>query len=115
MPVRIDGPCGSDILVVTRHFALRWGGAEHSLAAVVDELRTVHPSWTWSVSDGGFDPPDRLRALPLVQLLLRRSGLRRVAACFQGQLALVQSLIGPSNVSVVRLVRNVLESRMPWT
>ena len=87
---------GADVLVVTRHFALRWGGAEHSLAAVIDELRAARPEWIWSVSDGGFDPPDGLRPLPLLQLLLRRRELQRTASCFRGRIALVQSLVGPT-------------------
>ncbi len=96
----------ADILVVTRHFALRWGGAEHSLAAILDELRTVRPSWTWSVSDGGFDPPHTLRRLPLLQLVLRRRELQESAANFRGRLALVQSLVGPTLLNA--LPRSVL-------
>ncbi|CAK0776440.1 putative Glycos_transf_1 domain-containing protein [Gammaproteobacteria bacterium] len=91
----------TDALVITRHFSLRWGGAEHSLAAVIDELQAVRPNWTWTISDGGFDPPNRLRPLPLLQLLLRRSRLRRTAASFQGRLALIQSLVGPTMLNAL--------------
>jgi glycosyltransferase involved in cell wall biosynthesis len=104
----------ADVLMVTRHFALRWGGGEHSLAAVIDELRRARPDWTWTVSDGGFDPPDRLRPLPLLQLVIRRGGLRRAAVRFAGQLALVQSLVGPTllnalprSVATVYFMRDV--------
>ncbi|CAK0773966.1 hypothetical protein CCP3SC1_720005 [Gammaproteobacteria bacterium] len=85
-----------EVLVVTRHFARRWGGGEHSLAAVLDEFQTVQPGWTWTLSDGDFDPPNRLRPLPLVQLILRRNHLRHVAANFRGRLAFLQSLVGPT-------------------
>ncbi|MEI6414676.1 MAG: glycosyltransferase [Pseudomonadota bacterium] len=113
----------ADVLVVTRHFAERWGGGEHSLAAVIEEFQAARPDWRWRISDGGFDPPGRLRPLPLFQLLRHRGALRREAASFnhnhnhnhhQGRLALIQSLVGPamlnalpSSVVSVYFVRDV--------
>jgi hypothetical protein len=88
-------------LLVTRHFSLRWGGGEHSIAAVVDEMKAARPDWAWAVTDGGFDPPDRLRPLPLMQLLVRRDELCRAAQAFRGRLALIQSLVGPAMLNAM--------------
>jgi len=86
----------ADVLLVTRQFALRWGGAEHSIAEVLDELAAARPGLCWTVTDGGFDPPDRLRPLPLVNLMRDRERLRAAAAtAHRHRLVLAQSLVAP--------------------
>ncbi|MEI8393232.1 MAG: glycosyltransferase [Rhodospirillaceae bacterium] len=97
----------ADILLVTRQFALRWGGAEHSIAEVIEELTAAHPGTRWDVTDGGFDPPKGLRPLPLVNLVRDRQKLRAAAASAQGhRLVLAQSLVAPP-------VINALPERLP--
>ncbi len=86
----------ADVLLVTRQFAMRWGGAEHSIAEVLDELTAARAGIKVTVTDGGFDPPDRLRQLPLVNLARDRARLR--AAISGGpapKLMLAQSLVAP--------------------
>ncbi|CAK0771504.1 hypothetical protein CCP3SC1AL1_560013 [Gammaproteobacteria bacterium] len=107
----MQGFCGeedADVLLVTRHFSMRWGGAEHSLAAVVEDLKIAQPKWLWAVSDGGFDPPGRLHSFPLIQRSLRQKAVQEIVAKFQGRLSLIQSLIGPAFVNALpRSVKTV--------
>jgi hypothetical protein len=96
-----------NILLVTRQFAQRWGGAEHSIAEVLDELALARPGLAWTVTDGGFDPPDRLRRLPLIALVRERHRLRAAAAAsHQHRLVLAQSLVAPAMI-------NALPERVP--
>jgi hypothetical protein len=83
------------ILVVTRQFAMRWGGAEHSIAEVLEELTAARPGLHWNVTDCGFDPPGRLRPLPLLALYRDRRRLRDAAAAMRAPLMLAQSLLAP--------------------
>ena len=104
-----------DVLLVTRKFALRWGGAEHSIAEVLEELTATRPGLRWAVTDGGFDPPDQLRSLPLVNLVRDRERLRAAGATAHGhRLVLAQSLVAapminaiPTPVPVVYFLRDV--------
>ncbi|MEI7608866.1 MAG: glycosyltransferase [Rhodospirillaceae bacterium] len=97
----------ADVLLVTRQYAMRWGGAEHSIAEVVEELEAARPGIRLTVTDGGFDPPDRLRRLPLVSLARDRKRLR---ALFSDgpvpRLVLAQSMVAP-------VIINALPERVP--
>ncbi len=95
-----------DVLLVTRQFAMRWGGAEHSIAEVLDELTKAHPKVKVTVTDGGFDPPGRLRRLPLVALARDRGLLRAVGGGAAPRLVLAQSMVAPT-------VINALPERVP--
>ncbi len=100
-------PAASDILLVTRKFAMRWGGAEHSIAEVLEELLEVRPELSWAATDGGFDPPGGLRPLPLVNLMRDRVRLRAsVAKTASHRLVLAQSMVAPVLV-------NALPERVP--
>jgi len=91
-----------EVLLVTRQFALRWGGAEHSIAEVLEELASLRPGLRWAVTDGGFDPPNRLRRLPLVSLMRDRERLRAAAAVArQHKLVLAQSLVAPTLINAL--------------
>jgi glycosyltransferase involved in cell wall biosynthesis len=92
----------SDVLLVTRQFAMRWGGAEHSIAEVLDELVAVRPGLGWTVTDGGFDPPEQLRRLPLMALVRDRRRLRTVAAAAgHHRLVMAQSLVAPTMINAL--------------
>ena len=97
----------ADVLLVTRQYAMRWGGAEHSIAEVVDELTAARPGLRLTVTDGGFDPPDRLRPLPLVNLARDRKRLREaIARAPVPRLVLAQSMVAPTAI-------NALADRVP--
>ncbi len=105
VPVAAMSP--ADVLLVTRQFAQRWGGGEHSIAEVLDELTAAKPGLRCSVTDGGFDPPDRLRSLPLVALARHRKRLHAAAQDAHGShLVLAQSLVAP-------MLINALPERIP--
>lgn len=92
----------ADVLLVTRQFALRWGGAEHSIAEVLEELTAARPGLAYVVTDGGFDPPGRLRRLPLVSLARDRKLLRAAASAIRGhRLVLAQSLVAPPLINAL--------------
>ena len=97
----------ADVLLVTRQYAMRWGGAEHSIAEVVDELTAARPGIRLTVTDGGFDPPDRLRPLPLVSLARDRARLRAaIAGGAPPRLVMAQSMVAPTSI-------NALPGRVP--
>ncbi len=97
----------ADVLLVTRQFSQRWGGAEHSIAEVLDELNAARPGLRCTVTDGGFDPPDRLRPLPLLALVRHREQLRATGASAEAsRLVLAQSLVAP-------MLINALPERVP--
>ncbi len=93
----------ANVLLVTRQFALRWGGAEHSIAEVLDELKAAHAEIKLAVTDGGFDPPGQLRKLPLVNLARDRARLRAAIAGAGPvpNLMLAQSLVAPVAINAV--------------
>ena len=92
----------ADVLLVTRQYAMRWGGAEHSIAEVIEELETARPGIRLTVTDGGFDPPDRLRRLPLVNLARDRALLRAaVARAPAPRLVLAQSMVAPTAINAL--------------
>ena len=92
----------ADVLLVTRQFAQRWGGAEHSIAEVLAELTEARPGLRCTITDGGFDPPDRLRPLPLVALARQRRQLRAEAALARGsRLVMAQSLVAPTLINAL--------------
>ena len=97
----------ADVLLVTRQYAMRWGGAEHSIAEVVDELTAARPNIRLTVTDGGFDPPDRLRRLPLLNLARDRALLRAaIERAAVPRLVLAQSMVAPTAI-------NALPDRVP--
>ncbi len=97
----------ADVLLVTRQFAQRWGGAEHSIAEVLAELTAARPGLRCTVTDAGFDPPDRLQPLPLVALARHRKRLLAAAAGAHGsRLVMAQSLVAPTLI-------NALPERVP--
>ncbi len=92
----------ADVLLVTRQFAQRWGGAEHSIAEVLAELTAARPGLRCTVTDAGFDPPDRLQPLPLVALARHRDRLRATAATAHGsRLVMAQSLVAPTLINAL--------------
>ncbi|MEI6559831.1 MAG: glycosyltransferase [Rhodospirillaceae bacterium] len=92
----------ADVLLVTRQFAMRWGGAEHSIAEVLDELTLARPGLRVTVTDGGFDPPDRLRPLPLVALARERGRLRAaIGRAPPPRLVLAQSMVAPTAINAL--------------
>ena len=91
-----------DVLLVTRQFAQRWGGAEHSIAEVLAELTAARPGLSCTVTDAGFDPPDRLQPLPLVALARNRERLRASVANADGsRLVIAQSLVAPTLINAL--------------
>ena len=92
----------TDVLLVTRQFAMRWGGAEHSIAEVVEELTAARPGLRVTVTDGGFDPPGKLRRLPLVNLARDRGRLRAaIAGGAPARLVLAQSMLAPTAINAL--------------